>query len=270
MEITNSCGLRQVHQILTGLFISSSELGRLVDSLSFIVNPRQVKATKVESLPLDVQSLLVCAFSDSDKNLMEWCSYRHRGLMSGRCEAYVVSGLSSFPLAIWPFFGRNLNPVEHFARYLNDYHPEFDVLIISDETIRVRTNEEVIIISYNKKKMQFISALAVLDGKRELSFYSPGLGTVAMMARPIACRGDSPLSAKKTLSNQQYEGNVNCFELFLSSIDLEFSGTYFINKNGIHPDVSENILDEFVDSCRINVAPEDQASMMISLAESVA
>ena len=54
-----SIGLRQFHQLITGLFVSSASDGKLVNSLDLVLRPKSISARQVAGLNSATKDLLM-------------------------------------------------------------------------------------------------------------------------------------------------------------------------------------------------------------------
>lgn len=239
-------GLKQVHELLSGLFVSSASEGKLAGSLDILLNPKLIFGNQVADLNPVAKDLLMCKFKNISSGNAEWCSYRHHRLMKGQCESYALSGISAFPLPVWPFFGdknAELNVFKHFAEYLPAYHPSFELKKVSGGLIQVADGDETLSVSYSEEQCFICSAFVSKNSCLRVSFYGKGLG---------ACIIDSnnnflisPINFTEKLDALQYEGDVYCIRLERSRINYSFTSTCFLENAEGARRAAENIF-EFV------------------------
>lgn len=244
-----SIGLKQIHQILSGLFVSSASDGKLVNSLDLVLRPKSVSAGKVAELNSATKDLLMCRFKNSLTGDMEWCSHRHQKLMKGAFEAYALSGLSAFPLPVWPFFGHtnaSLNVFKHFEEFLTAYHPSLTFESQSRDAIKVIDGDDVLFVSYILEHSFCFSAFSSQSSSLHVSLYRDGFGACTIEC-DITDSSSLPINSFEELNQLQYEGNVQCCRFDKSSVNHSFSSSCFLKKGEEVRLAAENLLDYFVD-----------------------
>ena len=268
-----SIGLRQVHQLLSGLFVSSASAGKIADSLAILINPKSVASNQIDGLNPKAKELLMCRFRDVLSNRVEWCSYRHQDLMKGDCEAYALSGISAFPLPAWPFFGKSnpsLNIFEHLVHYLPAYHPSLIPNRLSENSLKVVDGGNTLFVSHDKEHHFLFSVFANKNSLLEMSFYGSGLGACILNVA-IADSQTSPVKKFERLDELQYEGNVYCCQIDKSTPSHVFSLSCFLENGEQSLEAVENILDYAMNSVTDNLSllgSENSLSSIISIAYS--
>ena len=266
-----STGLRQIHQILSGLFIASASDGKIVDSLDYLINLRRISDSEIASLSVDAKDFLMCKFTNALTGSVEWCVYRYKNLMMGECGDYALSGLSAFPLPVWPFFGNSnpdLNVFTHFVEYLSAYHPCLMLEKPSKDSIRAIDGDNNMFVSFDKGNCCLFSAVSFKDSILQVSFYMKGMGAFVVDAGDIK---SLPYSIKlfQQLDPLQYEGNVCCFQFNKSTVKYSFSSLCFLENDGEARRVAEKLFDCVIESVDTDLSlfdPEAFFSSVLSMA----
>ena len=245
-----SINLRQFHQLLSGLFISSASDGKLVHSLDLVLKPKIIPAGQIADLNAATKDLLMCRFKNSLTGNVEWCSHRHQNLIKGDCEAYALSGLSAFPLPVWPFFGHNnpsLNVFRHLAEFLPAYHPSLTIESLSSDSIKIIDEDDILSVSYSQEHSSCFSIFSSQSSSLQVSLYRDSFGACSISC-DIAHSLGFPINAFEELNQLQYEGNVEYCRFDKSSLSHTFSSSCFLKKGERARRAAENLLDYFVDS----------------------
>ena len=245
-----SVGLRQVHQLFSGLFVSSASEGKIACSLDFLLCPKLVPSEQILGLSDANKELLMCRFKDLKTGDLEWCSYRHRELMQGESDVYALSALSAFPLPIWPFFGNSnpgLNPFEHFMQYLPAYHPSLMLKRLSRDSIQVIDGDNLFFASFAQDYCFILSVFASKESALQVSLYRKGFGACVVDIG----RTNSPISRSKLLGQLdplQYEGNVHFLHFDKSMSNHECSALCFLENGKNAARAAESLFNFIVDS----------------------
>ena len=214
--------LRQVHQLFSGLFVSSASDGKIADSLDILLTPKHISRSEFADLNAAANDLLMCGFKNPVTGKLEWCSYRHQELMKGKCEAYALSGLSAFPLPIWPFFGDSnpsLNVFMHFAEYLPAYHPSFIVERPSEASIKIIDGDDILFVAFVEECHFLFSVFTSTNSVPQISLYRKGLGACIIDSGVIGTQA-CPIKSFGKLDRLQYAGNVNYCRFDKSTVNL--------------------------------------------------
>ena len=261
-----SIGLKQVHELVSGLFVSSASEGKFASSLDILLTPKRISGTQVTELNPAAKDLLMCKFKNTLSGKTEWCSYRHHRLMQRECEAYALSGLSAFPLPVWPFFGDKnggLNVFKHFAEYLPAYHPSFKLEKVSGSSIHVTDGGSSLSISYEKEQCFVCSAFVSKNSCLRVSLYGKGFGACVIDADSNFLI--SPINFIEKLDTLQYEGSVCCIRLERSRINYAFTSTFFLENGEDSRRTAENIFDFVIDATASNFDSFDVEKSLASI-----
>ena len=222
--------LKQIHQLLSGLFISSASDGNISKSLELLLNPKHVPLEKVADVPAHLYELMLCAFKRPHTGKIEWCSYKNHKLMEGECVSYALSGLSAFPIPVWPFFGDNnalLNPFLHLRNYLYAYHQDIEVNMCSKTRIMLSVGSDVLFIYFDSKRDLICSAYVSSDSCLSLSFYEKVLGACIISSKKISSSNFCPINSIEKLDPLQYDGKIHFVGINRSTLKQSFS-SFFI------------------------------------------
>ena len=238
-------GLEQLHQLISGLLISSAHAGELVKTLRLLIKPVKITEQELTRLGSEEKSLLLCVFKYKTNNSLDICSYEHKHLIDEECIDYYASALSGFPLPKWPFFLPEvpLDPINHFISYISAYHPNFSGYKLSSRSMCVCDDASFLLMGYDKLFKSFACSTYFSNGDSSLSFYSPELGALTVKISPLKNACGSPIRASRQLPELQYEGNLKCFELNQLKGQIYCSANFFIEKSVKANMLSDSLLE---------------------------
>ncbi len=224
--------LRPLHQLISGLLISSAENGKLVDSLAITLKPIKVPPEEILDFRKKFPSLLLSGFYSTKDSGLEWCPDKVAILMKKKTKVTVLSGLAAFPLTKWPFIGDNptLNSIDHFVNYIEQYHPNYKTDKLSDFSLMVELGKSKLVF-YSEPKLNKLISFYRDDSILEITCFQKGQGTYSFQLKEkVNGAKSNSRSQFQQLSNLQYDGMLRCTEIDNSSTDKASIFLSFCNK----------------------------------------
>ena len=237
-------GLEQLHQLISGLLISSADAGELVKTLSLLINPIKVKEKDLTRLSIEEKSLLLCVYKNDANEFLDTCSYAHKHLIHKDCAAYYASGLTGFPLPKWPFFLAEgpLDPITHFVNYVSAYHPDYTGHKLNSRTMCICNDTSFLLVGYDKSSKSFVCSTYSLGGDSSLTFYSLEMGALCIKISPLKSTQGKPILSSIELPFLQYEGKLKCFEINQLKGQMHCCSTFYIQKSSKAHSLSSSLL----------------------------
>ncbi len=213
----NLSTLPTIGRLVAALMISSVDArdNDRANTLELLCYPRSLSIAQVDELPDDLKNCVLVGYKlhKKEENTFRWCALDHTFSINQRPDCYFLTGLTAFPLPIWPFFnqGLTISPIEHLNTYLKHFHNRYH-LESGDDYILVKDRKDSLIFSYSKTH---ISICVFSEDFLEHSLILNGKGCIISKVNNSKIKNTNPLNLKNIIFSQtqidplKYPGQIN-------------------------------------------------------------